>query len=159
MVGTATERGGMIKHGSKMIQAVSTAPVPQFTFMIGASYGAGNYGMCGRGFNPRFLLSWPNARIGLMGSAQAAMTMRLVAEAAAMRKGEALSSETIDRNDRMITDVLERQSDAFYTSGRGLDDAVVDPRDTRRALAFLLATAGEADRLELKPVTFGVARM
>ncbi|MCV7406354.1 acyl-CoA carboxylase subunit beta [Mycobacterium marseillense] len=159
MVGTATERGGMIKHGSKMIQAVSTAPVPQFTFMVGASYGAGNYGMCGRGFNPRFLFSWPNARIGLMGSSQAAMTMRIVAEAAAQRKGETLASEAIARNDRIITDVLERQSDAFYTSGRGLDDGVVDPRDTRRVLAFMLATAAEADQLDLKPVTFAVARM
>jgi geranyl-CoA carboxylase beta subunit len=159
MVGTATERAGMIKHGSKMIQAVSTAPVPQFTFMVGASFGAGNYGMCGRGFNPRFLLSWPNARIGLMGSGQAAMTMRIVAEAAAQRKGKALSSESIAHNDRMITDVLERQSDAFYTSGRGLDDGVVDPRDTRRALAFMLATAMEAGQLNLKPVTFAVARM
>lgn len=159
MVGTATERGGMIKHGSKMIQAVSTAPVPQFTLMIGASFGAGNYGMCGRGFSPRFLFSWPNVRIGLMGSAQAAMTMRIVAEAAARRKGESLSQDNIAQNDRAITDLLERQSDAFYASGRGLDDGVVDPRDTRRVVAFMLATAAEADQLELKPVTFAVARM
>jgi geranyl-CoA carboxylase beta subunit len=94
-----------------------------------------------------------------MGSSQAAMTMRIVAEAAAQRKGEALASEAIARNDRIITDVLERQSDAFYTSGRGLDDGVVDPRDTRRVLAFMLATAAEADQLDLKPVTFAVARM
>jgi geranyl-CoA carboxylase beta subunit len=159
MVGTAHERGGMIKHGSKMIQAVSSASVPQFTFMIGASFGAGNYGMCGRGYSPRFLFGWPNARTGLMGPEQAAATMRIVAEAAAARKGVALSEEAVEQTQRQITELLERQSDAFYTSGRGIDDGVIDPRDTRPTLAFLLATATEADRLKLRPMSFGVARM
>ncbi len=159
MVGTAHERGGMIKHGSKMIQAVANAPVPQFTFMIGASFGAGNYGMCGRGYNPRFLFSWPNARTGLMGPEQAAMTMRIVAEEAAKRRGAPLSQERVAATQRQITDLLERQSDAFYTSGRGIDDGVIDPRDTRRVLAFVLATAAEADQHETRRVSFGVARM
>ncbi len=159
MVGTAHERGGMIKHGAKMIQAVANASVSQFTFMIGASFGAGNYGMCGRGYDPRFLISWPNARIGLMGPEQAAMTMRIVAETAAERKGITLSEEAVSGTQRQITELLERQSDAFYTSGRGIDDGVIDPRDTRRVLAFLLSTAAEAEQLTLRPVSFGVARM
>jgi len=142
-----------------MIQAVSSASVPQFTFMIGASFGAGNYGMCGRGYSPRFLFGWPNARTGLMGPEQAAVTMRIVAEAAAARKGVALSEEAVEQTQRQITELLERQSDAFYTSGRGIDDGVIDPRDTRPTLAFLLATATEADRLKLRPMSFGVARM
>jgi geranyl-CoA carboxylase beta subunit len=158
MVGTAAEHGGMIKHGSKMIQAVANARVPQFTFLIGASFGAGNYGMCGRGFSPRFLFGWPNARTGLMGPEQAAKTMRIVAEAAAERKGVPLSSEAVAQTDREITDLLERQSDASYTSGRGIDDGVIDPRDTRRVLAFLLATAEEAGQLDPHPLTFAVAR-
>ncbi len=159
MVGTAAEHGGMIKHGSKMIQAVSTASVPQFTFLTGASFGAGNYGMCGRGYAPRFLFGWPNNRVGLMGPEQAATTMRIVAEASAERKGVTLDPEAVAQTGREITGLLERQSDAFYTSGRGLDDGVIDPRDTRRVLAFLLATAAESARLELRPVSFGVARM
>lgn len=159
MVGTAAEHGGMIKHGSKMIQAVSTAGVPQFTFLTGASFGAGNYGMCGRGYAPRFLFGWPNNRVGLMGPEQAATTMRIVAEASAERKGVTLDPEAVAQTGREITGLLERQSDAFYTSGRGLDDGVIDPRDTRRVLAFLLATASESARLKLRPVSFGVARM
>lgn len=159
MVGTAAERGGMIKHGSKMIQAVSNATVPQFTFLTGASFGAGNYGMCGRGYAPRFLFGWPNNRLGLMGPEQAATTMRIVAEASAERRGITLSEDAVAQTDREITELLNRQSDAFYTSGRGLDDGLIDPRDTRRVLAFLLATAEEADSLQPRPVSFGVARM
>ncbi|MFW0149857.1 acyl-CoA carboxylase subunit beta [Mycobacterium sp. smrl_JER01] len=159
MVGTAAERGGMIKHGSKMIQAVSTASVPQFTFLTGASFGAGNYGMCGRGYAPRFIFGWPNNRVGLMGPEQAATTMRIVAEASAERKGVTLDPDAVAQTGREITELLERQSDAFYTSGRGLDDGVIDPRDTRRVLAFLLTTAEEAERIEPRPVSFGVARM
>ncbi|MFC7429120.1 acyl-CoA carboxylase subunit beta [Nocardia tengchongensis] len=159
MVGTAHERGGMIKHGSKMIQAVANATVPQFTFMIGASFGAGNYGMCGRGYDPRFLFGWPNATIGLMGPEQAGTTMRIVAEAAAQRRGLTVSEKTFAAREREVSDLIESQSDAFYASGRGIDDGVIDPRDTRRVLAFLLATTDEAAQHTTRPVTFGVARM
>ena len=159
MVGTVHERGGMIKHGSKMIQAVASASVPQFTFMIGASFGAGNYGMCGRGYKPRFLFAWPNARIGLMGPEQAGSTMRIVAEAAAQRRGIEVPHEELAERERETAALLERQSDAFYVSGRGLDDGVIDPRDTRRLLAFLLSTAREGQQRQLRPLTFAVARM
>ncbi|BDH59651.1 acyl-CoA carboxylase subunit beta [Tsukamurella sp. PLM1] len=158
MVGTEHERGGMIKNGSKMIQAVATATVPRITLMIGASFGAGNFGMCGRGYAPRFVLSWPNARIGLMGPEQAGVTMRTVAEASARRRGVEPDEAEMTERHRSIADLIERQSDAFYTSGRLLDDGVIDPRDTRRALAFLLQTIREAEEIELRPITFGVAR-
>jgi geranyl-CoA carboxylase beta subunit len=94
-----------------------------------------------------------------MGPEQAAMTMRFVAEAAAARKGVTHSVDVVEQTQREITELLARQSDAFYTSGRGIDDGVIDPRDTRRTLAFVLATAAEAGQLHLQPVSFGVARM
>lgn len=159
MVGTSYERGGMIKHGSKMIQAVSNATVPQFTFMLGASYGAGNYGMCGRGYGPRFLFGWPSARIGLMGPEQAGMTMRIVAEAAAKRRGVEVPDDVLAANEREVVSLLDRQADAFYVSGRGVDDGVIDPRQTRHVLGFVLATAAEAAQITPRPVSFGVARM
>ncbi|TVP71651.1 MAG: acyl-CoA carboxylase subunit beta [Nitriliruptor sp.] len=158
MVGTATEQRGMVKHGSKMIQAVTNAPVPRFTFMIGASFGAGNYGMCGRGYDPRFLFTWPNARTGLMGGAQAATTMRIVAEQRAARKGEALDEDAVNAYVEQIVRHHEAQQSAFVTSGRGLDDGMIDPRDTRRVLGFLLATTHEADTSDVNPMTFAVAR-
>ena len=159
MVGTVYEQGGMIKHGSKMIQAVSNATVPKITLMIGASFGAGNYGMCGRAYEPDFLLSWPNAQTGVMGGEQAATTMRIVMEASAARKGQTIPPEMLDAQEKEIIRVFNSQSDAFFTSGWLLDDGIIDPRDTRKVLAFLLATADEAQRRELHPNTFGVARM
>ena len=159
MVGTVYEQGGMIKHGSKMIQAVSNATVPKITLMIGASFGAGNYGMCGRAYEPDFLLSWPNAQTGVMGGEQAATTMRIVMEASAARKGQTIPPEMLDAQEKEIIRVFNSQSDAFFTSGWLLDDGIIDPRDTRKVLAFLLATADDAQRRELHPNTFGVARM
>lgn len=158
MVGRAYESGGMIKNGSKMIQAMTLASVPRITLMIGASFGAGNFGMCGRGFAPDFLLAWPSARIGLMGPEQAGMTMRTVVEAATRRKGQPVDEAAMQQYEHEVADLIERQSDAFYTSGRLIDDAVIDPRDTRRALAFLLQTIDEARAIELQPQNFGVAR-
>ena len=158
MVGTAYERGGMIKNGSKMIQAVATAPVPMFTFMIGASFGAGNYGMCGRGFGPRFVMAWPNAQTGLMGAEQAASTMRMVAEGSAARRGQTVDEAGLAASSQRIIEHFDAQSSALVTSGRMLDDGVIDPRDTRKILAFFLATVTEASQLEPRPLTFGVAR-
>ena len=159
MVGKESEQGGMIKHGSKMIQAVTNATVPQITIQCGASFGAGNYGMCGRGYAPRFLFSWPNARTAVMGGEQAARTMQIVTDAALARKGltpdPAQSQAQFDR----IVSVFESQADAFYTSGLLLDDGVIDPRDTRSVLAFCLDTIAQADARALRPVQFGVARM
>lgn len=158
MVGRSYEMGGMIKHGSKMIQAVSNATVPRITLMIGASFGAGNFGMCGRGYDPDFLLAWPNAKIGLMGPEQAGLTMRAVSEAAATRKGEAINEAAMEEYEKHIARLIESQSDAFYTSGRLIDDSVIDPRDTRKALAFLLQTLDEASSINLNPISFGVPR-
>ena len=158
MVGVAYERAGMIKHGAKMIQAVANATVPQITVTIGASFGAGNYGMNGRGFSPEFALSWPNAQTGLMGPEQASLTMRTILTGRAQRRGEPVDTAAMDTLCGQIEDHFRGQSDVFYTSGRVLDDAVIDPRDTRQALAFLLATIAESQQLQPHPVTFGVAR-
>ena len=158
MVGTKSEAGGMIKHGSKMIQAVSNATVPQITVMCGASFGAGNYGMCGRAFNPRFVFSWPNAQTAVMGPEQAATTMAIVAEGTAARKGRTLDAETVDKMKRDIIDNFESQMDAFYTSGLLLDDGVIDPRDTRKVLAAALAICAEAEARRVQKIQFGVAR-
>src|SRR5471030_1064849 len=158
MVGTKSEAAGMIKHGSKMIQAVSNATVPQITIMCGASFGAGNYGMCGRAFNPRFVFSWPNAQTAVMGPEQAATTMAIVAEATAARKGRPMDAEALDKIKRDIITNFESQMSAFHTSGLLLDDGVIDPRDTRKVLAAALAICAEAGARRLSPIQFGVAR-
>ena len=158
IVGTEAERMGMIKHGSKQIQALSNATVAQITLHCGASFGAGNYGMCGRGFHPRFVFSWPNARTAVMGPQQAAGTMEIVMREGAARKGEPLDEAKLAALTAKIVDTFERQMSAFYTSGLLLDDGVIDPRDTRRVLALALTLCDEAARRELRPMQFGVAR-
>jgi geranyl-CoA carboxylase beta subunit len=158
IVGTESERGGMIKHGSKMIQAVANASVPQVTVQCGASYGAGNYGMCGRGFSPRFLFAWPNSRTSVMGSEQAAGTMAIVMEESARARNQTPDQKQIDAMRAAIVDTFERQTSAFYTSGRMLDDGVIDPRDTRRVLGYVLSLFARAERVQLQPNSFGVAR-
>src|SRR5450759_678765 len=158
MVGTKSEAAGMIKHGSKMIQAVSNASVPQITVMCGASFGAGNYGMCGRAFNPRFVFSWPNAQTAVMGAEQAATTMAIVAEATAKRKGKPLDQQSVDKMQQDIIANFESQMSAFYTSGLLLDDGVIDPRDTRKVLASVLAICAEAEARKVQTIQFGVAR-
>ncbi|MFA5913736.1 MAG: carboxyl transferase domain-containing protein, partial [Burkholderiales bacterium] len=137
---------------------VSNATVPQITVMCGASFGAGNYGMCGRAFNPRFVFSWPNAQTAVMGPEQAATTMAIVAEGTAARKGRTLDAETVDKMKRDIIDNFESQMDAFYTSGLLLDDGVIDPRDTRKVLAAALAICAEAEARRVRKIQFGVAR-
>ncbi|HEX6706117.1 MAG TPA: carboxyl transferase domain-containing protein [Albitalea sp.] len=159
IVGRDSEQAGMIKHGSKMIQAVTGATVPQITVQCGASFGAGNYGMCGRGYGPRFLFSWPLARTAVMGGEQAAQTMRMVAEQAAQRKGVAVDAAALDAQGAKIVEMFERQADVFYTSGLVLDDGVIDPRDTRSVLGQCLAMCREAEGMALRPLMFGVARM
>ncbi len=159
LVGTQYERAGMIKHGSKMIQAVTNVSVPRLTFMIGASFGAGNYGMCGRGYDPDFVFSWPNTKTGVMGGAQAARTMSQVMQAGAARRGAALDEAQVKAQEDMLTQHFDGQSDAFYTSGHLLDDGLIDPRDTRRVLGFLLETCWEARHREVRPNSFGIARM
>ena len=159
MVGKDSEQGGMIKHGSKMIQAVTNATVPQITIQCGASFGAGNYGMCGRGYEPRFLFSWPQAKTAVMGGEQAARTMQIVAEAGMARKGITPDPVQMQAQFDQIVSVFDSQADAFHTSGLVLDDGVIDPRDTRAVLAFCLDTCAEAAAREPRPMQFGVARM
>jgi geranyl-CoA carboxylase beta subunit len=158
MVGKAYEEAGMIKHGSKMIQAVTSASVPQITIYCGASFGAGNYGMCGRGFHPRFCFSWPNAKTAVMGGEQAAETMAIVTEAAALRRGKPVEKEKLDAMRAQIIGVFDGQMDVFSTSARVLDDGVIDPRDTRGILAEVLAICREAEARNPQRMQFSVAR-
>ncbi len=159
MVGTQYEQAGMIKHGAKMIQAVSNARVPCITIYVGASFGAGNYGMNGYAYEPDFLFSWPNAVTGVMGGQQAAGTMTMVARGVAARKGVEVDEDALSAQHARIAAHFDAQSDAFYTSGRCLDHGIIDPRDTRRVLAFCLETCAEARARVLRPNSFGVARM
>ena len=158
MVGRAYEEAGVIKHGSKMIQAVTNATVPQITIYCGASFGAGNYGMCGRGFHPRFCFSWPNAKTAVMGGEQAARTMAIVTEAAMKRKGGEINQQMLDDMQRNIIDRFDRQMSVFVTSARLLDDGVIDPRDTRTLLGRLLSICREAEARTPQPMQFAVAR-
>ena len=158
IVGTESERAGMIKHGAKMIQAVTNVRVPRISMYVGASFGAGNYGMCGMAYNPDFLFSWPNALTNVMGGESAARTMRQVNEAAAKRRGKPLSEEELDAMQAQIEAHFSRQESAFYSGGRLLNHGVIDPRDTRKVLGFCLATCLESLDRSLQPNTFGVAR-
>ena len=159
MVGTEYERAGMIKHGAKMIQAVSNIRVPKISLYIGASFGAGNYGMCGYAYQPDFLFAWPNAVTGVMGGEQAALTMEYVARASAERRGKEVDEAALAAQREAIVAHYDQQSDAFYTSGRCLDHGIIDPRDTRKVLGFCLETVWEARNRKLRPNSFGVARM
>jgi geranyl-CoA carboxylase beta subunit len=157
MVGKDHEEAGMIKHGSKMIQAVTNATVPQITLYCGASFGAGNYGMCGRGFHPRFCFSWPNAKTAVMGGEQAAKTMSIVTEAAMKRKGE-VDRAKLEELERRIIERFDSQMSVFTTSARLLDDGVIDPRDTRAVLAKVLSICRDAELREPQKMQFSVAR-
>ncbi|MEX0365119.1 MAG: acyl-CoA carboxylase subunit beta [Ruegeria sp.] len=158
MVGTQYEQAGMIKHGAKMIQAVTSVDVPRITLYIGASFGAGNYGMSGFAYEPDFLFAWPNATTGVMGGEQAAGTMEMVARAGAKRKGEEVDEARLAKQSAAIADHFDRQAGAFHTSGRCLDHGVIDPRDTRLVLGFCLETCLEGRARKVKPGSYGVAR-
>tara|TARA_B100001113_G_C21111512_1_gene623478 strand:+ start:836 stop:2452 length:1617 start_codon:yes stop_codon:yes gene_type:complete len=159
MVGSQYEHAGMIKHGAKMIQAVMNVKVPKIALYTGASFGAGNYGMCGFSYKPDFLLTWPNAQTGVMGGQQAAKTMEHVMRNSAKRKGKELDEEQFAKQVKGIEHHFDNQSDAFITSGRLIDHGMIDPRDTRKVLGFCLATCLEAQLRELRPNNFGIARM
>jgi geranyl-CoA carboxylase beta subunit len=158
MVGRHYEEAGSIKHGAKMIQAVTNATVPQITIYCGASFGAGNYGMCGRGFHPRFCFSWPNAKTAVMGGEQAAQTMAIVTEAAMKRKGAEVDHAQLDKLQRKIVDNFDSQMDVFTTSALLLDDGVIDPRDTRPVLSYVLSICREAEARKPHAMQFSVAR-
>ena len=159
IVGTSSERAGMIKHGSKMIQAVRNLEVPRITLMTGASFGAGNYGMCGRGYAPDFLYTFPNARTGVMGGEQAARTMSMVARGKAAALGQEADEKALAQQEAYLANIFDSQSSAFYTSGHLLDDGMIDPRDTRKTLGFLLETVWETRHRSVRRNSFGIARM
>jgi geranyl-CoA carboxylase beta subunit len=159
MVGKKYEQAGMIKHGAKMIQAVSNIKVPKITLYIGASFGAGNYGMCGYAYKPDFIFSWPNAVTGVMGGKQAALTMREVKIGSAKRRGIELDEKELKVQEESIISHFDSQSDAFFTSGRVLDQGIIDPRDTRRVLSITLQTCLDANKRKLRPNSYGIARM
>jgi geranyl-CoA carboxylase beta subunit len=158
MVGSAAERGGAIKHGSKMIQAVANARVPKLTVVLGGSYGAGNYGMCGRGFDPRFIFAWPSARTAVMGGAQAAKVMDIVNRSKLERAGQAANEDALKAMSDALRLRLDKESTALFGTARLWDDGIIDPRDTRRVLGLCLCIAAEAHARTLRPNTFGVAR-
>jgi geranyl-CoA carboxylase beta subunit len=159
IVGTKSERAGMIKHGSKMIQAVRNLEVPRITLMTGASFGAGNYGMCGRHFDPDFLYTFPNARTGVMGGEQAAKTMSMVARGKATAMGQEPDEDVLAKQEAYLANMFDSQAGAFYTSGHMMDDGMIDPRDTRKTLGFLLETVWETRHRTVRPNSFGIARM
>ena len=158
VVGTAPERAGIIKHGSKMIQAVSNARVPRITLMVGASFGAGNYGMCGRAYNPRFIFGWPNYRIAVMGAEQAADVMTMVNESATRRRGAEPDPVETENMRRKVIDLYEGSSTALHATARLWDDGLIDPRDSRRVLSLVLDLCDAAERRTLNPSSYGVAR-
>ena len=158
MVGKAAEQAGAIKHGSKMIQAVANARVPKFTVVLGGSFGAGNYGMCGRGFDPRFIFSWPSARTAVMGGAQAAKVMDIVNRNKLARGGLPANDEALAAMSDALRQRLDAESHVLFGTARLWDDGVIDPRDTRRLLGLCLAITREAEQRPLRPNTFGVAR-
>ncbi len=138
MVGQKYENEGIAKHGAKMVMAVSLARVPKYTVIIGGSYGAGNYGMCGRAYQPRFLWMWPNARISVMGGEQAANVLLTVKKDQLAARGEKWTKEKDEEFKQPTLDKYERESSAYFSSARLWDDGIIDPADTRKVLALAI---------------------
>ncbi|MBC9880283.1 methylcrotonoyl-CoA carboxylase [Bradyrhizobium sp. INPA01-394B] len=156
MVGKKYEAGGIARDGAKLVTAVATASVPKFTVVIGGSYGAGNYGMCGRAYSPRFLWMWPNARISVMGGEQASMVLSQVRRDNIEAKGDSWSKEEEDKFRKPIRDQYESQGHPYYATARLWDDGVIDPADTRLVLGLGLSAASNAP---IEPTKFGLFRM
>lgn len=145
MVGKKYEQGGIVKHGSQMVKAVATSTVPQFTVIVGGSFGAGNYGMCGRAYDPRFLFTWPNSRIAVMGGEQAAGVLALVTEAQARSKGQEPDTARIEAERSATLAKFDKESSPYFATARLWDDGILDPRHTREALAVALSVAHNVD--------------
>src|SRR5215210_6459885 len=156
MVGKEYEAGGIAKDGAKLVMAVANAGVPKFTVIVGGSFGAGNYGMCGRAYSPRFLWMWPNARISVMGGQQAANVLLTVQEDNLARDGEEMSDEERDEFRRPILEKYEEEGNPYHSTARLWDDGVIDPADTRMVLALGLSIAANAPPEETR---FGIFRM
>jgi 3-methylcrotonyl-CoA carboxylase beta subunit len=156
IVGSKYERAGIAKDGAKMVHAVANSVVPKFTVIIGGSFGAGNYGMCGRAYEPRLLWMWPNARISVMGAQQAASVLSTVKRDQLAREGKPLSAEDEDAIRQPILEKYEREGSPYYSTARLWDDGIIDPVDTRQTLALGLSAAYNAPIPNAK---FGVFRM
>jgi len=156
MIGRKYEHGGIAKDGAKMVMAVACARVPKFTVIIGGSFGAGNYGMCGRAYSPRFLWSWPNSRISVMGGEQAASVLARVRRDGFEAKGEQWTADQEEKFKAPIREQYETQGNPYYATARLWDDGILDPTQTRRALGLGLAVAMKAP---LEKTNFGVFRM
>lgn len=156
MVGKKYEAGGIARDGAKLVTAVATASVPKFTVVIGGSYGAGNYGMCGRAYAPRFLWMWPNARISVMGGEQASMVLSQVRRDNIEAKGDSWSKEEEDQFREPIRAQYDSQGHPYYATARLWDDGVIDPADTRLVLGLGLSAASNAP---IEPTKFGLFRM
>ena len=135
MVGTRSEHAGIIKDGAKMVNAVANSVVPKITFVIGNSYGAGNYAMCGKAYDPRFIYAWPTAKIAVMGGDQAAKTLLQIQVAALKAKGEKITTEDENRLLNEIKDRYEKQTSPYYAAARLWVDAIIDPADTRKIIS------------------------
>ncbi|MFP0337325.1 acyl-CoA carboxylase subunit beta [Acinetobacter baumannii] len=158
MVGTDAEQNGIIKHGSKLIQAVANCTVPKISIVVAGSYGAGNYAMCGRSLSPDFIFAWPNSHVAVMGAAQAGKVLRIVAEGKQKASGQEPNPQMLDFLEQSTAMKLEQQSTALFNTAMLHDDGIIDPRDTRKLLIFLLETIYEAQQRELNPTRFGVSR-
>ena len=156
IVGSKYERAGIAKDGAKMVHAVANSVVPKFTVIIGGSFGAGNYGMCGRAYEPRLLWMWPNARISVMGSQQAAAVLATVKRDQLSREGKALSEQEEAAIRQPILDQYETEGSPYYSTARLWDDGILDPVETRQMLALGLSAAFNAP---IPPARFGVFRM
>jgi acetyl-CoA carboxylase carboxyltransferase component len=157
MVGKAAEAGGIAKDGAKLVTAVSCAPVPKFTVIIGGSHGAGNYGMCGRAYDPRFLFTWPNSRISVMGGPQAADVLATVKQDQRVREGKPkMSQEEWDEFQAPILEKYETEGSPYYSTARLWDDGIIDPRDTRDVLGLAISASLNAP---MPDSDFGIFRM
>lgn len=158
MVGTDAEKSGIIKHGSKMLQAVANARVAKISIVIGGSYGAGNYAMCGRGLDPRFIFAWPNSKTAVMGGAQAGKVLRIVTEEKQLKMGQEPDEKMLDQIEQMTAAKLEAGSTALFGTARIWDDGLIDPRDTRKLMVMLLDLCDEEKHRTLQGNSFGVSR-
>ncbi len=156
MVGKDAEHGGIAKHGAKMVTAVSCANVPKITVIVGGSYGAGNYGMCGRAYSPRFLFMWPNARISVMGGSAAANVLATVREDALSAKGQSWTDDERNAFKKPIEEQFEEQGSPYYSTARLWDDGIIDPADTRRVISLALSASLNAPAQDTR---FGIFRM
>ena len=156
IVGRQYERAGIAKDGAKMVHAVANSVVPKFTVIIGGSFGAGNYGMCGRAYEPRFLWMWPNARISVMGGEQAAEVLATVKRDQLAREGKEFSPKDAEALKQPILDKYEHEGSPYYSTARLWDDGILDPSDTRKTLALALSASYNAP---IGPPRFGVFRM